>query len=58
MMNDNDKAAMLRRNTIAELVESMRAAQREARLNNHELDGSCLFMWKENRVGIWKGGTP
>lgn len=60
-MTHDELAAARRRNTIAELTESMRAAQRRAMQVIHELDDDQsppppVVIRMPGRVGVWKGG--
>jgi len=54
-MKQTELAAARRRNTIAELVESMRSAQRDARINGHTAN-ACVMVRVPPQIGIWKGG--
>ena len=54
-MKNFDLNAAKRRQTIAELVEKMRIAQRDARLNDHRADAAILIRVPK-QIGVWKGG--
>lgn len=56
-MMKNDESAALRRNTIAELVESMRAAQRRAHNNPRTNRRRRAYVEpRPKQIGVWKGG--
>jgi len=55
-MKHEDLAAAKRRNTIAGLVESMRAAQRQERLQEFDYPRHVIPHQRRKDVGVWKGG--
>lgn len=56
-MNENELAAAKRRNTIAWLVESMRAAQRqEIQKHTRAAQRGVVIQLRPRQVGVWKGG--
>lgn len=62
-MKHDDQTALRRQNAIYELIESMRAAQRQARISESKiLRGGAVScapratVQRVRRVGIWKGG--
>lgn len=58
MIKKDDMAAARRRsNTIAEIVEGMRAAQRRERINPAPRPTPDARMWiTQPKIGVWKGG--
>lgn len=55
-MNENELAAAKRRNTIAWLVESMRAAQRQEIQKHTRAQRGVVIQLRPRQVGVWKGG--
>lgn len=51
-MKNFDLAAARRRQIVAELIEGMRIAQRNARLNPRR----CRVIRRPAQIGVWKGG--